>query len=442
MLRFVCIRTLLGSCLSVLALQVGACRGGFSSDAQADLQWVSVQGEHASPLVSLKAGDGTDLHLRKMDARVVVHEPLAFTELRLEFENPTERRLEGRFQVVLPSGAAISRFAMVIGEKWQEGEVVEIKAARRAYEDFLHQRQDPALLEQDAGNRFRARVFPIEARGRKKMIVSYSEELSDSSKPYRLPLAGIDEVESLRVAAFAGPKSRRSLVSKRDFDPIKDLELRIKGRAKNAASVLRSGRFVVARIRPKLPKRSQDFSGLTVLLDTSASRALEITETRARLKKLVGALEKKRGASFPLQIVAFDQDVEQIFNGSSGGWLTGKEAALGRDALGATDLFSALEWLSKREKSHDRLLIVTDGILTVRNNERASLAKILASLKATGVKRIDLLRTGGLQDDTTLHELRSHADFFPGGYLAGVRISLPPWRTRFYPPLVGSYLWR
>ena len=41
--------------------------------------------------------------------------------------------------------AAISRFAMKIGDRWQEGEVVERQAARVAYEDFLHRRQDPAL---------------------------------------------------------------------------------------------------------------------------------------------------------------------------------------------------------------------------------------------------------------------------------------------------------
>jgi len=44
-------------------------------------------------------------------------------------------------------GASISRFAMKVNGAWQEGEVVEKQAARRAYEDFLHRKQDPALLE-------------------------------------------------------------------------------------------------------------------------------------------------------------------------------------------------------------------------------------------------------------------------------------------------------
>jgi hypothetical protein len=81
-----------------------------------------------------------------LEGRAVVEDPLTFTELKLTFRNPQPRQLEGQFEITLPPGAAISRFAMRIGDSWQEGEVVELQAAREAYEDFLHRRQDPALL--------------------------------------------------------------------------------------------------------------------------------------------------------------------------------------------------------------------------------------------------------------------------------------------------------
>ena len=48
--------------------------------------------------VSLTASDGTGLTLVSLTARAVVEEPLAFTELHLVFENPTDRRIEGRFE--------------------------------------------------------------------------------------------------------------------------------------------------------------------------------------------------------------------------------------------------------------------------------------------------------------------------------------------------------
>ncbi|HET9766833.1 MAG TPA: VIT domain-containing protein, partial [Thermoanaerobaculia bacterium] len=149
-----------------------------------------VAADHAPPF-SLTATDGTGLTLVALDARGVLEPPLAFTELHLTFENPQDRIIEGRFRVALPPGAALSRFAMKIGDNWQEGEVVERQRARQAYEDFLHRRQDPALLEQEAANEFSARVFPIPARGRKEIVVSWSHALVDSDEPYVLPLLGL-----------------------------------------------------------------------------------------------------------------------------------------------------------------------------------------------------------------------------------------------------------
>ncbi|MFY0536044.1 VIT domain-containing protein [Nannocystis pusilla] len=110
---------------------------------------------------SLTTQDGTGLKLLSVKSRAVVEDPLAFTELHLAFQNPNDRVIEGRFEINLPPNSAISRFAMLIDGRWQEAEVVELQAARQAYEDFLHRRQDPALLEKSAGNRFSARVFPI-----------------------------------------------------------------------------------------------------------------------------------------------------------------------------------------------------------------------------------------------------------------------------------------
>src|SRR6185503_4727624 len=117
---------------------------------------------------ALTASDGSGLILTRVDARAVFQGPLAFTELHLYFHNPEPRVREGTFAITLPARAAVSRFAMA-GERWMEAEVVETRLARRAYEDFLHRRQDPALLEKAEANRFSARVFPIPAGGDKHL---------------------------------------------------------------------------------------------------------------------------------------------------------------------------------------------------------------------------------------------------------------------------------
>jgi hypothetical protein len=175
--------------------------------------------------MSLTASDGTGLKLVSLKARAVVEEPLAFTELHLVFENPTDRTIEGRFEINMPTDAAISRFAMKIFGSWQEGEVVERRAAQVAFEDALHRKQDPALLENKAGNSFSARVFPILPRERKELIVSYSQELPSSAEPYRLPLVGLPELAELDASVIlrepnpAKPGVSSSLATTSAADP-------------------------------------------------------------------------------------------------------------------------------------------------------------------------------------------------------------------------------
>ena len=110
--------------------------------------------------ISLTTTDG-QLDLVKMASVSAVSYPLSLTELRLTFKNPKNKVIEGRFEVVLPIGASVARFAMQIGNEWREGEVVERKFARKVYENFLLKKQDPALLELAAGNLFSARIFPV-----------------------------------------------------------------------------------------------------------------------------------------------------------------------------------------------------------------------------------------------------------------------------------------
>jgi hypothetical protein len=132
------------------------------------------------PPVSLTASDGTGLALASLQARAVLDDPFALTELELAFDNPRPEVIEGRFELLLPPGARVTRFALEVGGQWREAEVVERLAARQVYEVALYAGLDPALLERDTGNRFGARVFPIEPHGRKRILVSYCERGNSS----------------------------------------------------------------------------------------------------------------------------------------------------------------------------------------------------------------------------------------------------------------------
>jgi hypothetical protein len=379
--------------------------------------------EPAAP-ISLTASDGTGLALVALEANGVLEPPLAFTELHLTFENPRDQRIEGRFRIALPPGAALSRFAMKNDWGWQEGEVVERQRARVAYEDFLHRRQDPALLEQEAGNEFSARVFPIPARGRKEIIVSYSHALPRADQPYVLPLHGLSEIGRLDLRVFLGGRpaagapssnlggevSERRVVElhKEDWTPDRDFEIgqdRVAGRAG-----LRHDNLVVARVTAPVEAVPQEISGLYVLIDSSASRALGYATQIRRLNELIAGLRDGAGASTPVGVAAFDQEVVSVFEGPASGFGdTESQALADRRPLGASDLHQALTWLGKKLTrsggKYPRVLLITDGVATAGETGTGELKAAVHALGSRGVERLDVLAVGGLRDETVLREL-------------------------------------
>lgn len=363
--------------------------------------------------MSLTASDGTGLRLASLTARAVVEGPLAFTELRLSFDNPEDRQLEGRFAITLPPGAAISRFAMEIDGRWQEGEVVERQAARRAYEDFLHRAQDPALLENDAGNVFRARVFPIPPRARKELVLSYSQELSHSAEPYRLPLCGLPTLDELDVdvaivqgavavdSSLAGQATSvyHLGLKRKNLAPTQDLEARL---GHPAANGVRHGDLAIVRVAPVLETSAQTVEELTILMDTSASRALDFGGQVKRIGAVVAALPP----AARVKLMAYDQGTELVYRGRADGLGSDElESLLKREALGASNLSQALDTLLAGASVDERLLLVGDGVVTAGQAESASLQVKLRELAAKGLVRVDAIVDGGIQDESMLTSL-------------------------------------
>ena len=371
--------------------------------------------------LSLTASDGTGLELTSLTAQVVLEDPLAFTELHLAFRNPEDRVREGRFRITLPSGAVISRFAMKIDGRLQEGEVVELQAARQAYEDFLHRRQDPALLETEAGNEFSARVFPIPARGSKELIVSYSQELVRSGESYRLPLKGLPRLGSLQIRAHAGKLieiERHNEIPQRDFE-VALPEARRLG--------LRHDNLVVARVRPLDSALPPDpIERLTVLVDSSASRAVGWNEQLTLLTQVLAGLHK--GSVDPQVVVAaFDQSLEVIHEGRASGFSAAVAQRLrDRKPLGASNLAAALDWV-RGHKGAQRVLLVSDGVATAGETDNGKLHDRVHALTEAQVARLDVLAVGGIRDDERLSRLVSsglpHAGVVLGAALGPAEIT-------------------
>ena len=423
------------ACTSRQAPPGGGVVNESTSSGECSLVWRAPEPQQPPGVApfSLTAQDGTGLELLAVKSRAYVEDPLALTELHLTFRNPNDRVIEGRFEINLPPNSAISRFAMMIDGRWQEAEVVELQAARQAYEDFLHRRQDPALLEKAAGNRFSARVFPIPARGVKEIIVSYSEELTSSGQPYRLYLRGLPQLQDLDVEVVVpkgGGVTEKTAVKKQSFMPQQDLELQTPRRSPEVG--LRYDRLAVARIAPDVKLPQLPLTGVTLLFDTSASRALDFKGQVARLTLLVSELRAASGGDFPLTVACFDQGVEIAFSGSASSFSADAvQAILTRGPLGASDLTGALRWVAA-QKAHERVIVVGDGVATAGETERDALRKAASELARAGVRRLDAVVDGGLRDESILRQITT-ADLEQAGIV--VDAALPA-------PLVASRLTR
>src|SRR6185369_16359701 len=93
------------------------------------------------------------------------------------------------FHFPLPADASLSRLAMYVDGTRREGGMVERDRGRAIYEDIVRSMRDPALLEWVDGTTFRMRVFPLEGRQEKRIVLSYAQRLPSlyGRTQYRFP---------------------------------------------------------------------------------------------------------------------------------------------------------------------------------------------------------------------------------------------------------------
>lgn len=116
---------------------------------------------------------------------VNILDQVAVTTIDQVFINHHSSDIEGVYIFPLPEDASLSEFSMYIGDKEIEGEILDKDEARRIYEDIVRRMKDPALLEYVGRKMFRARVYPIPARGEKRIKLSYTEILRSEARLVR-----------------------------------------------------------------------------------------------------------------------------------------------------------------------------------------------------------------------------------------------------------------
>ena len=152
-------------------------------------------------------GQEIKLALRKYDIDVHIEDGFARTTIDQTYFNATWERLEGTFYFPLPPDASLSRLAMYVADgnnecKLMEGGMAERQHAANVYETIRYQRRDPALLEWLDGSTFKMRVFPLEGKQEKRIILSYTQKLPDQSGVTRYRFAGGHNMPLVRDWSF------------------------------------------------------------------------------------------------------------------------------------------------------------------------------------------------------------------------------------------------
>jgi hypothetical protein len=160
---------------------------------------------NAIPTLSVETGSGkTALTIHKLDIRVSVTGNIANTVYDITFYNPFDRVLEGSFEFPLGEGQSVFRYGLEVNGNLREGVVVEKQQARVAYENTVRQNIDPGLIEKTRGNSYRTRIYPIPAKGYKRVVIGVEQSLQyiENALQYHLPLYSIDPVAIFSVKAI------------------------------------------------------------------------------------------------------------------------------------------------------------------------------------------------------------------------------------------------
>ena len=94
----------------------------------------------------------------------------------------TDRVLEGRLVFPVPASASVSRLALWVGKDLVDGEMVERKRAAAIFKGIVDDTvrpRDPALLEWAQGSELSLKIFPIEAKKSRRVLLTYEEPIAE-----------------------------------------------------------------------------------------------------------------------------------------------------------------------------------------------------------------------------------------------------------------------
>jgi len=196
------------------------------------------------------AGSDADKPLRLVDHLVEVRVQGAFAKTTIEesFASDESAELEGIYRFTLPPGAQVADMALMVDGRWEEGGFVERDRAEKIWAGVIRNAtpiikrreiieyiwvpgpwRDPALLSMKQGNTFELRIFPIPARGERRVRITYTESLPlvTGGRKFVLPLPSEGanaRAERFSFAMKVGTTVAPSDLRVRNYDLTKTVE--------------------------------------------------------------------------------------------------------------------------------------------------------------------------------------------------------------------------
>ena len=357
------------------------------------------------------------IEIVEVHALIDILQSTATTTVEIHLRNTTGRRQEAELIVPVPDGAVVRGFAYDGPHGKITAEVLPKDQARKIYQQLVAKIRDPALVEFVGYNLIRSSVFPIEARGKQKVRLTYEHllEVDGNRVDYVLP-----RTESLQYSVpwkvTANIKAKQPISTvysashKLDIKRINDKQITV---TIAAEAIKEPGPFRLSYLlqedgvtasmfaypddkvgggyflllaglpaeRPKTGDAPAIKREVTLVIDRSGSmRNEKIEQVKEATLQIIAALEK--GEAF--NIIIYNDTVQ---------WFSKKPVLKTNDtqerarayvegitATGGTNLHEALAAALSQEPTEGMLPIVlflTDGLPTVGNTSEIAIRSLV-----------------------------------------------------------------
>ena len=311
----------------------------------------------------------------------------------------------------MPDGALLLGLSMEINGKLMHGELVEREKARKAYQSIVDEMQDPALLEWQQGRWFKLRIFPIEAKQNKRVILRYASPLRKGVSGPQYVYATAAPSMQVALPSFKLTFNGKLVVDSKSFTAGQDVVVPLVSAkvAPVTSEHRKDGIYTFARLQvpwKKLTRKNpasvkQGVRRLVVVFDTSRS-ALESRKLALQtLRSLLAQLDARDS----FLVIASDVEIRQHAAAPVNATAVEVAKAIAFveriDADGASDIASAVAKAGAIAKSASGIVDVVylgDGTPTWGKTAPAAVKKVAADTLVNARLHAALLGKGTSSD--------------------------------------------